>query len=396
MIYDHELERKVIGSFANGNFLDTRFIAEAFSHSGWRKCAEYVLKNKTLHATKEFEKSMGLNEGELFSAMMNEIPDSFTFADALRRIKDYWIRRKELEDLKEREKIVRDLTKTYAEKSLIIKPSERFGIIDEAIRNQGKGLIFPWYSFYAVFGGLHAGDLYTIVAPSATYKTTLMLNMEYGLTKSNDDVTTINFSMEMKDNKFIERQAQIVLGLSKKEFLYKYHNEKEWLEQQLNTMMPNSYLVTEPLGIQAMCDVIQEVELESGKKVNAVFVDYLDFIKHHLKGVKGDYINLLARELKEFGKKNNVAVILLAQVDKDSGKRDENGNHKKIDTWNARGGSGIMDASDISFCMYRQGKDVIGYYHKVRDVADPDYLDKEYKMKYNGYRLEYIEPIQGF
>jgi hypothetical protein len=102
--------------------------------------------------------------------------------------------------------------------------------------------------------------------------------------------------------------------------------------------------------------------------------------------------------LKTLAKRNRVAIILLAQIDKAAG-RDKDGNRPC--SYDAVGGHGIKANSDWCYIVHRENNQIIGWFDKDREPYRYELRDLVYKLDYSaadgttGLKLKDMEPIDG-
>lgn len=171
-------------------------------------------------------------------------------------------------------------------------------------------------SFDMFTGGLQLTDLTIIAAETSQGKTTFSLNIAYHNAVINNHVAI--FSLEMSLRQLTARLLGIDTKIPSKDILSGKASLTQ-LNEKLGKIVNNKILLdnTKNSSLESIVSKMRYFISRFGCKL--FFIDYLQLISYYKKGNSPEQ-NLadICRTLKNFAKENNVSVVLLCQLNRDS------------------------------------------------------------------------------
>jgi len=187
-------------------------------------------------------------------------------------------------------------------------------------RKEGLFTPFPTLNFY-VNGGLSAGDLIILAAPTGHGKTALSLNMAVGFAME-QKAPTLYINTEMSDRQIDNRLIAILcndkrITYSKLESGKLSEDERKVIQIALDRMYESEfYSITIPdLDIQKTEATIRKFKAKHGLKV--AIVDYVGRMDtQDPKKPKHEVLELIAKRLKTLAQMEDVLIVMVAQLTK--------------------------------------------------------------------------------
>lgn len=214
--------------------------------------------------------------------------------------------------------------------------------------------------------GISPGEVCTILARSGVGKTATLLNMLLRVGLSNRSPQMF-FTMEQPIPQIYERMAQIAIGIKGRTVEEAYCDktqEREVIKEKTKKLFGHVWLV-EKCGLTV--DEIKNVVLQAqsnriGQKVNLVAIDYLNLIGG--TGNSYERVSGIIRSIKELSKELDVAIILLAQVN-----RSGSDGSAEVEVDMARDSGAVEESSDFIIGLWRPDiKDRVGAEEEIMRV----------------------------
>jgi len=356
-----------------------------FANELCRRCVEYANANGVQEFSLSLAKELNIQPNELMAMADNAFASDHQLVSVLRKIKDLWRRREHWRAAEEAKRQATDFSIPFVAQSGVLCANR---LQEEAKREMdawGTGIKFGYPEFDDTTGGLMQGQVFTILAGSGTYKTTMLMNMLIRGNKFNNKLKSFFFCFEMGEADAYLRMVSIATGLN--------INEATRLVRQgqdFSDLLQGIYTQTMPCDVNEMEQVVKEVESESGK-VGLVVIDYLHFIKRNRVG---DWVNSLMLDLKQMAKRLKVVLVLLAQTDKNINKTQSDGKRKRPNGFDASGGAGVMANSDFLWLQWRAERDsqTIGWFEKARTCHKKGGLELDYTFAMDGFVISDLVP----
>lgn len=226
---------------------------------------------------------------------------------------------------------------------------QNFNEIAANIGNEPFGLRTGFTQLDEMTRGLHPGELTVIAGRSSMGKSSLMTDMILHI-----DYPVAVFSLEMSYKVLCERMIANFTNTN-------YHYLKlqkipvpsvEKLKSKNITILDNSYLT--PLKFRE-----QLTQLKAKENIKCCFVDFLQLMRSTFSsGSRSQEVDNICQDIRAAGKELGIAVVLLAQLNREVEKRD---NHEPRLS-DLRESGGIEQAADVVFLIHRPS------YYNVKEV----------------------------
>jgi replicative DNA helicase len=229
----------------------------------------------------------------------------------------------------------------------------------------------------------------TVAAGSGVGKTAMAMNMLQRALGNNHGLRAMFFSFEMDEEQHGKREMEIYTVLDPRES-YKAIDSREFCENYLNNNPLDRMVVDyKAKSLREMADHVSMFREEFGS-CGLVAIDYLQFVRRE----RDHDVNRQMEEIKQWAKEMDVAVILLAQLDKAAARNDrETGKPVKPNGFDALGGVGIMNNSDFLLSMWREGTELRAKFNKARTMHNVSLRDVEYRLEMRGLTIDDFNPI---
>ena len=223
---------------------------------------------------------------------------------------------------------------------------------------------------------LELGSVFTIAAPTSVGKSALSLNIALR-SASKDKFPTLIFSLEMPQKQITKRMIGTLsnLDLKRTEELVETPENKAKIGEAMDKLnnIP-LYTIHAVKSINTLASDVRRYKKEKGIKL--VVIDYLQLIPFNsVKMGKADGIAYISQKVKQIALENDVAVILLSQLNREGARAD------RPDLYHLKDSGSIENDADIVLLMYPKGGDV----DHCRDI-DPKgvhYLAMDYNVAKN-------------
>ena len=230
-------------------------------------------------------------------------------------------------------------------------------------------LFFGLSSLDTLLEGVRAGDVCTIISPTNTGKTALLLQMIKHQAKTNSfkNKLLLNFTLELSESDLCERLAQAELKLNS--------NELTKLKKD-----DSNFNIIETIKMENVIPYCFGVKDIFKKEIGAVVIDYLQLIQSS-KGNEYERLSENMRKIKEIALSLNVPVILTSQISR-SAFNSENG----LSLTSGKGSGSIEESSQILLSLERL---------KENNQIDPKTLSEINEGKYQLMRIKILKKKRG-
>lgn len=223
-------------------------------------------------------------------------------------------------------------------------------------------------------GGIAAGEVLTLAAPTSCGKSALSLFIA-GKTMKHDGTPTAYFSMEMPQKQLMKRMVQLMSGVNMRSIQDGYAPEKDIKRFKETTEEAKKLPLYTSHNVKGAEDLIGQTRYLVRKKgVKLVVIDYLQLIPFDGNQGKAAGIADLSHKIKQMAIELNVAVILLAQVNREGAKRGG------LELYDLKDSGDIENDADVVLLMWPSQDDVES--SKKKD-SKGSYTELLYKLAKN-------------
>ena len=217
------------------------------------------------------------------------------------------------------------------------------------LKSRTVSLGFPTLDRY--MRGIAPGEVCTIIAKTSVGKTAFIQNVLRNIAIGGEQ-NTLFCSMEQPKAQVFERWAQMVTDRTGREI------EKEWgtlgeaiTARMVSELGENLWTCDLPnLKMDELERLVWATRDKSGQNVDVVAIDYLGLLDaRDLDRSLYGQISEAARQMKNFAKKADLAVVVLCQI---SRSMDDHGN-KPLHLSSARESGAIEESADFMIGLYR-------------------------------------------
>jgi replicative DNA helicase len=202
-------------------------------------------------------------------------------------------------------------------------------------------------------GGIAAGEVLTVAAPTSCGKSALALFIASQAVVKEEKACAI-FSLEMPQKQLSKRLMQIISGVNMKTVI-----EKTATDEQVQRVKDAGKQLSEmPIytshSVRSADDLVSQARQFVNKHgVKLVIVDYLQLIPFNSNKMgKAEGIANISHKVKQMALDLNVAVILLAQVNREGAKRGP------LELYDLKDSGDIENDADVVLLMYPNNGDV--------------------------------------
>lgn len=222
------------------------------------------------------------------------------------------------------------------------KISNSIDFIAETITQQNMGIPTGFKQLDKTIRGLTKGELHLIAARPSMGKSALMLDMTLNIAPQHNVGV---FSLEMSEQLCVERMLANKQGVS---LIYDLKPGKVKVDETVKGNIEKLNLwINDSTGISAL-DIYNVIET-SGVNFDVVFIDYLQLIKTAREDSRYREIDALCQNLRDIAKKKNLAMVVLAQLNRNV---DDRPDHRPRLS-DLRESGGIEQISDKILLLYR-------------------------------------------
>jgi replicative DNA helicase len=223
-------------------------------------------------------------------------------------------------------------------------------------------------------GGIAPGEVFTLAAPTSCGKSALSLFIA-GKTMKHDGTPTAYFSMEMPQKQLMKRMVQVMSGVNMRAIQDGYASAKDVERFKKNAEEAKALPLYTSHRVKSAEDLIGQTRYLVRKKgVKLVVIDYLQLIPFDAKHGKAAGIADISHKIKQMAIDLNVAVILLAQVNREGAKRGG------LELYDLKDSGDIENDADVVLLMWPSQDDVES--SKKKDSTG-SYTELLYKLAKN-------------
>ena len=197
-----------------------------------------------------------------------------------------------------------------------------------------------------------AGNLVIIAARPSMGKSTLSLNILTNIAKCREG-EAVFFSAEMPSDQVMNRLASAEAGINLTSIRKGELSVDEWDRMQRFSSeeknMPLTIVGNSNLNIIEMRTQLNRIKRETGGKLSAIGIDYLQLMEDIIGQHKVDNVSTIIRTLKALGHEFGCPVFLLSQLSRDVEKR----SNKHPIMSDLRDSCAIEQDADIITMIYR-------------------------------------------
>jgi len=386
---DLELERQLTAwAFFEGC---KEWIVDAFTDQECRKAIAKIKRDGPQQLTDKTAEYLGVGGGFVLSVIMrDERPPTIALAaESYRRLVDLHKRRTEHTALTERLNTINDYSVPLAGNTKRwVTLDERVNHLRQSMALRGSGMRFGWSYVDDFLGGVLPQKVMVIAAASGAGKSIMAQNM---IERLSEQAPGLFFSFEMEEDGQTKREIEVTHGNDPR-LTYSYLKDPQFVADYLrDNPLHNCPVVYETMGLDDMEATIKAYREERGACAWCV-VDYLDYIDHD---PKHETMNMIARKLKPFAKRNDVLLIVLAQIDKLAARTDrKTGEVHKPNGFDILGGIGIQASADYVLCQWQQEGRFYAKWTKARAMHNVALRDIEYRLEMTEVRINEWTPTQ--
>jgi replicative DNA helicase len=201
-------------------------------------------------------------------------------------------------------------------------------------------------------GGLRSENVGIILARPGIGKTLLAANVAHAVSVAPRPVGHVFFSLEMPRRQMVERLLRITFGLGHHELRQQLAAGEVKADQYAKAVRNLAIVERAGLSVQDMGRLVREAAAGPLRDVGVglVTVDHLGLIGGDEGQSTYDRVSTQARQLKDFAKHHQVAVLLLAQVNRGEG----GDGAKELSLASARDSGVVEEVGDFILALRRR------------------------------------------
>ena len=205
-------------------------------------------------------------------------------------------------------------------------------------------------------GGIGAGEVMTLSAPTSCGKSALALHIALKAVR-NDAVPTLIFSLEMPQKQITKRMVQCVSGRNVRQIQERVITDANMeivnkaIDEVAELPIYTSHLVSSPQDLTRQARIFVR---KHGVKL--ILIDYLQLIPWSRKAnSKAEGIADISHKIKQMALELDVSVILLSQVNREGAKRETG-----LSLYDLKDSGDIENDADIVLLMWPKNGDIEG------------------------------------
>ncbi len=202
-------------------------------------------------------------------------------------------------------------------------------------------------------GGIAPGEVFTLAAPTSCGKSALALYISTKAMKT-QDVPVAYFSFEMPQKQLMKRMIQSISGVNLRSIEERTVDDKqekrfmEASEEVKDLPLYTSHTVKGPEDLASQCRYFVRK-----RGVKMIVIDYLQLIPFNGNKSKSEGIADISHKIKQMAIDLNVAVILLAQINREGAKREG-----ALSVYDLKDSGDIENDADVVLMMWPHQGDV--------------------------------------
>jgi replicative DNA helicase len=195
--------------------------------------------------------------------------------------------------------------------------------------------------------GIAAGEVLTLAAPTSCGKSALALYIA-SQSVSKDNTSCAVFSLEMPQKQLTKRLLQVISGVNMMTILDNTANDSEKKRvHEATQKLYNDMPIFTSHSVKSADDLVSQTRQFVQKNgVKLVIIDYLQLIPFSSKMGKAEGIASISHKIKQMALDLNIAVILLAQVNREGAKRGP------LELYDLKDSGDIENDADVVLLMY--------------------------------------------
>ncbi|WWU65267.1 DnaB-like helicase C-terminal domain-containing protein [Clostridium baratii] len=235
----------------------------------------------------------------------------------------------------------------------IVKPYEEY--LENLYSDNEKGFKTGLYRLDDTIGNLQRGRLVTMIARSSVGKSTVAIQMALNLVLQGHKV--IYGTGETSTDEIFNKMASSKLNIEFRRIDRKLINDtdKERITNFTTSLLNKMLYVTNETDVDKLISEIKLYKLKHG--LDVLFIDY---INNYIGGINGmtltEKIGQVTSKLKALALKENICIVLLAQVNRRADNNDNKNVSEKISNSDIQDSARIEQDSDQVISIYRNLK----------------------------------------
>ncbi len=195
--------------------------------------------------------------------------------------------------------------------------------------------------------GIAAGEVLTLAAPTSCGKSALALFIA-SQSVAKDGTPCAIFSLEMPQKQLTKRLLQVISGINMRNVQEgRVTDEQMKRVEDANTRLSTEIPIFTSHSVRSADDLVSQTRQFVQKNgVKLVIVDYLQLIPFSSKMGKAEGIASISHKIKQMALDLNIAVILLAQVNREGAKRGP------LELYDLKDSGDIENDADVVLLMY--------------------------------------------
>lgn len=202
-------------------------------------------------------------------------------------------------------------------------------------------------------GGIAAGEVLTLAAPTSCGKSAWALFVALNAVKKEEKATAI-FSLEMPQKQLTKRMTQIISGVNMRNVQERNVTDAE--SKRVDDAIDNlgEMPIYSSHSVKSADDLVSQARsFVNNHGVKLIIVDYLQLIPFNSNKMgKAEGIANISHKIKQMALDLNVAVILLAQVNREGAKRGG------LELYDLKDSGDIENDADVVLLMWPSNGDV--------------------------------------
>lgn len=202
-------------------------------------------------------------------------------------------------------------------------------------------------------GGIAAGEVLVLAAPTSCGKSALSLFIA-GKTMKHQGTPTAYFSMEMPQKQLMKRMVQVMSGVNMRSIQDGYASDEDKKRFKESSEEAKKLPLYTSHRVKSAEDLVGQTRYLVRKKgVKLVVIDYLQLVPFNGNKGKAEGIADISHRIKQMAIELNVAVILLAQVNREGAKR-----FGGLQLYDLKDSGDIENDADVVLLMWPSEEDV--------------------------------------
>jgi replicative DNA helicase len=241
--------------------------------------------------------------------------------------------------------------------------------------------------------GIKLKTLTTIAARNGVGKTALAETLAYNIASLNN-VAVAFFSLEMPEEEVTWR---IICGRSQvnsNKISNQTFTEQDWhrMHDQVPIIIDKKILIDDTPNVTLEDIKVQIKKTKQDNDIKVVIIDYVQLIKTNFDSPnRADELSVICKELKDLSKELDIAIIILAQINRGPENRVEE--NKRPKTSDIKASGGIEENSDLILLIFREELyDKKPEYKNIAEII----VGKNRSGQIGSFKLAYVKELTRF